>query len=98
MSGSCVSTVPMEKTIENEIEWANNCILDLKSDHLESKFITADPDSSVYRAATELYTNKVTITDSQKQIYTRHLGDWVVGFVALRPSQQLWSLRDSQFT
>ena len=75
MSGSCTSTVPMEKTIGNEKEWAKNCFLDLKSDHLEPKFITTDPDSSAYRAATELFTNKVIETVPQYQIDTRHLGE-----------------------
>ena len=75
MSGSCTSTVPMEKTIGNEKEWAKNCFLALKSDLLEPKFITTDPDSSAYRAATELFTNKVIKTVPQYQIDTRHLGE-----------------------
>ena len=62
MSGSCISTVAMEKTIGNKKGWAKNCFLELKSDHLEPKYITADPDSSAYRAATELYTDNVTKT------------------------------------
>ena len=74
MSGSCTSTVPMEKTIGNEKEWAKNCFLDLKSDLLEPKCITTDPDSSAYRAATEMFTNKVIETVPQYQIDTRHLG------------------------
>ena len=73
MSGSCTSTVPMEKTFGNEKEWAKNCFLDLKSDHLESKLITTDPDSSAHRAATELFTNKVIETVHQYQIDTRRL-------------------------
>lgn len=58
MSGECTSTTPMEKTIGNEKEWAKKCLLDLKTDNLEAKYITTDPDSSAYRAAIELNTEK----------------------------------------
>ena len=51
------------------------CFLDLKSDHLEPKYVTTDPGSSAYRAATELYAEKVTKTFPQYQIKTRHLGE-----------------------
>ena len=76
MSGSCTSTVPMEKTIENEKEWAKkNSFLDLKSDLLEPKYVKTDLDSSACRATIESYTNKVTKTVSQYQIDTIHLGE-----------------------
>ena len=48
----------MEKSIGNEIEWAKKCLLDLKKDNLEPKYITTDPDSSAYRAAIDLHTEK----------------------------------------
>ena len=75
MSGSCTSTVPVEKTFGNEKELPKNCFLDFKSDLFEPKFITTDPDSSAYRAATELFTNKVIETVPLYQIDTRHLGE-----------------------
>ena len=51
---------------------SQNCFLDLKSDQLESKFITTDLDSSTYRAATELFTNGIK-TVPRYQIDTIHL-------------------------
>ena len=48
----------MEKSIGNEKEWAKKCLLDLKTDNLEPKYITTDPDSSAYRAAIDLHTKK----------------------------------------
>ena len=86
MSGSCTSTVPMEKTIGNENEWAKTAFLDLKSDHLEPKYVTTDPDSSAYRAATELYTKKVTKTVPQYQIDTRHLGENQRRYIKRKPA------------
>lgn len=58
VSGECTSTTPMEKTIRNEKEWAKKCLLDLKTDDLEVKYITTDPDSSAYRSAIDLHTEK----------------------------------------
>ena len=48
----------MEKSIGNEKEWAKKCLLDLKTDNLEPKYITTDPDRSAYRAAKNLHTEK----------------------------------------
>ena len=76
MSGSCTSTVPMEKTIVNEKEWAKNFFLDLESDNLEPKYVTTDPESNTYRAALKLYTNNLTKTVPQYQIDTRHLDEY----------------------
>ncbi|MCU7801218.1 MAG: hypothetical protein KZQ70_14055 [gamma proteobacterium symbiont of Lucinoma myriamae] len=75
LSGGCSSTVPIETNIGNEKEWAKNCFLDLKSDSLEVKYLTTDPDSSAYRAALELKTAQITKTTPEHQIDTRHLGE-----------------------
>ena len=46
------------------------CFLDLKSDNFEPKYITTDPDSSAYRAATELHAENIFKTDPECQIDT----------------------------
>ena len=86
MSGSCISTVAMEKTIGNEEEWAKNCFLELKPDHLEPKYVTKDLNSNVHRAATKLYTDKVTKTVPQYHIDTRHLGENQIRYIKRKPA------------
>ena len=34
LSGKCSATVPMEKSIGDEKEWAKSCLLDLKDDDI----------------------------------------------------------------
>ena len=86
MFDSCISTVPMENTIRNEKEWAKICFLDLKLGHLEPNYDTKVPDSNAYRAATDLYTNKVTKSFPQYQIDTRHLGENQIRYIKRRPA------------
>ena len=64
-----------KKNIGNEKEWVKNCFLDLKSDNFEQKYITIDPDSSGYRAATVLHSENIFKTDPEFQIDTRLLGE-----------------------
>ena len=85
LSGECTSTTPMEKSIGNEKEWAKQCLLDLKTDNLEPKFITTDPDSSAYKAAIDLYTEKKSETYPEFQIDTRHLGENQRKYIKRRP-------------
>lgn len=74
-SEQCSSTVPMEQSIGDEKEWAKACLLDLKKDHLEVKYITTDPDTSAYKAAEELNMAKITNSIPEHQIDTRHLAE-----------------------
>ena len=48
MSGSCTSTVPMEIPFGMRKNGPKTAFLDFKSDHLEPKYVTTDPDSSAY--------------------------------------------------
>ena len=86
LSGDCTSTVPMEKNIGNEKEWAKKCFVDLKLDNFEPKYITTDPDSSAYRAATELQAENIFKTDPECQIDTRHLGENQRKYIRRRPA------------
>ena len=85
VSGECTSTTPMEKSIGNEKKWAKQCLLDLKTDHLEPKYITTDPDSSAYRAAIDLHTDKKNETYPEFQIDTRHVGENQRKYIKRRP-------------
>ena len=76
----------MEKNIGNEKEWAKKCFLDLKLDNFEPKYITTDPDSSAYRAATELHAENIFKTDPECQIDTRHLGENQRKYIRRRPA------------
>ena len=69
----CSATIPMEHSIGDEREWAKACLLDLKDDQLQVKYITTDPDTSAYKAAEELNLANVTTVEPEHQIDTRHL-------------------------
>lgn len=73
LSGECSSTIPVEKNIGDEKEWAKSCFLDLKHDHLEVKYVTTDPDTGAYKAAEELRSAHITTTIPEHQMDTRHL-------------------------
>ena len=75
LSGKCSATVPMEKSIGDEKEWAKSCLLDLKDDDLEVKHITTDPDTGAFKAAEELKEQHITSTVPEHQIDTRHLSE-----------------------
>ena len=69
----CSATIPMEHSIRDEREWAKACLLDLKDDQLQVKYITTDPDTSAYKAAEDLHLANVTTVEPEHQIDTRHL-------------------------
>ena len=52
---------------------AKACLLQLREDQLQVKYITTDPDTSAYKAAEDLRLANVTTVDSIHQIDTRHL-------------------------
>lgn len=74
-SGPCSATASIETTIGDEYRWAKSCFLDLHHDGLEVKYLTTDADSGAFRAATDLYDNKITSTEPVHQLDTRHLAE-----------------------
>lgn len=69
----CSSNITVMKSIGDEYTWAKEALQDLKGDDIEAKTFTTDPDSSAYRAATDLYEDNITNTDPEHFICTRHL-------------------------
>ena len=72
-SEKCSVTIPMEQSIGDERQWAKACLLQLREDQLQVKYITTDPDTSAYKAAEDLRRANVTTVDPINQIDTRHL-------------------------
>ena len=72
-SEKCSATIPMEQSIGDERQWAKACLLQLREDQLQVKYITTDPDTSAYKAAEDLRLANVTTVDPIHQIDTRHL-------------------------
>ena len=72
-SEKCSATIPMEQSIGDERKWATSCLLQLKEDQLQVKYMTTDPDTSAYKAAEDLHQANVTSVAPVHQIDTRHL-------------------------
>ena len=71
----CSSNITLMKSIGNKYSWAKEALTDLKEDGIEAKHFTTDPDSSAFKAAEDLYHEKITTTESEHFIDTRHLSE-----------------------
>ncbi|XP_045185911.1 uncharacterized protein LOC123543910 [Mercenaria mercenaria] len=71
----CPATASIETTIGDEHRWARSCLEDLHEDGLEVSFLTTDADTGAYRAAVDLYNEKITTTEPCHQFDTRHLAE-----------------------
>ena len=69
----CSSNITFMKSIGDEYSWAKEALTDLKADGIEAKHFTTDHDSSAFKAAEDLYHEKVTQTEPVHFIDTRHL-------------------------
>ena len=69
----CSAKIPMENSIGGNREWAKACLLDLKEDQLQVKYIPTNPDTSAYKAAEQLHLANVTTVEPEHQVDTRHL-------------------------
>ena len=72
-SEKCIATIPMERSIGDETQWAASCLLQLKEDQMQVRYITTDPDTSAYKATGDLHQANVTSVAPVHQIDTRHL-------------------------
>ena len=71
----CSANLAFTKTIGDEYSWAKEALTDLKSDGIEARHLTTDPDSSAFKAAEDLYQEGITNTEPEHFIDTRHLSD-----------------------
>lgn len=70
----CSATIPFEKSIGDEKTWAKELLQELKeSNDMEVEYLTTDPDSGAYQAATDLHDEGVTKTKPTHQLDTRHI-------------------------
>ena len=66
----------MAMSIGNEKEWAKDCLLQMKTkNNLEVQYITTDPDTKGFKAASELYAENITSTEPHFLVDTRHLSE-----------------------
>ncbi|CAC5391353.1 unnamed protein product [Mytilus coruscus] len=69
----CSVTIPFKKIIGDEKTWAKELLQELKeSNDMEVQYLTTDPDSGAYQAATELHEAGITKTKPTHQLDTRH--------------------------
>ena len=70
----CTATIPFQKSIGDEKSWAKEALSEIKEvNDVEVGYITTDPDSGAYQAATELHEEGVTTTKPTHQLDTRHV-------------------------
>ncbi|CAC5371640.1 unnamed protein product [Mytilus coruscus] len=70
----CSATIPFEKSIGDEKTWAKELLQELKeSNDMEVEYLTTDPDSGAYQAATDLHETGITKTKPTHQLDTRHI-------------------------
>ena len=75
-NATCSRNIPMAMSIGNEKEWAKDCLLQMKTkNNLEVQYITTDPDTKGFKAASELYAENITSTEPHFLVDTRHLSE-----------------------
>ncbi len=74
-NAECSSNLPLFKSIGDEYSWAKEALTDLKTDNIEARHFTTDPDSSAFKAAEDLNLEGITETEPEHFIDTRHLAE-----------------------
>lgn len=74
-TAECSSTLTFMKSIGDEYSWAKEALTDLKTDNIEAKHFTTDPDSSAFKAAEDLFHENVTQTEPEHFLDTRHFNE-----------------------
>ena len=68
----CTATLKYTDVIGNEKQWAGESLVRLANDNINVHTIVTDPDSSCYRAGSELYESNKLKVSPRHQLDTRH--------------------------
>jgi hypothetical protein len=71
----CTANIPETAVIGNEKQWAKESIKTLSDEGFNTHIITTDPDSSSYRAASELHADGMLKYEAKHQLDTRHFSN-----------------------